>query len=63
MSSYPTLYGQQVQQQSCGHTALANLECSFWQSRMTVQGHRAEPVELVNLEQLARDIRGSYAVS
>jgi hypothetical protein len=34
-----------------------NRERSFWQSRMTRTGHRAEPIELADIHALARKVR------
>jgi hypothetical protein len=35
-----------------------NRERSFWQSRMTRTGQRAEPIELTDIHALARAVRG-----
>lgn len=41
----------------CGRVAMDNVARAFWQSRMTLAGQRAEPIALVDLRQLAREIR------
>lgn len=46
-----------------GREAVKNDERAFWQSRMTRTGQRAEPPELIDIEQLARDIRAGFKES
>lgn len=58
--NYPTLNGNQVRNDGCGRQALINDARAFWQSRMTTAGHRAPPPELVDLQQLARDVRRAH---
>lgn len=43
-----------------GREAVKNDERAFWQSRMTRTGQRAEPPELTDIPQLARDIRAGF---
>lgn len=57
MHTTPILQGRPVNRTTCGRLANQNRERSFWQSRMTVAGGRAEPVDLVDLRALARDVR------
>lgn len=58
--NYPTLHGQQVQPRSCGRTAEETRAQVFWQSRMTTAGHRADPPQLGDLRELARQIRRGW---
>lgn len=51
------LYGVEVQAQTCGRMACENDAIAFWQSRMTTDGRRAEPLQLTDIPQLAKDIR------
>ena len=57
MNTIPMLRGQQVRNNGCGRQALINVERAFWQSRMTKNGQRAEPIEVVDLRELARKLR------
>lgn len=59
MNTRPMLYGKEIAN-TCGRAACQTGERAFWQSRMTTAGRRAEPVELVDLEQLARDVRRGF---
>ena len=43
-----------------GRLGCENDARAFWQSRMTRDGHRAEPVDLTDIPQLARDVRAAY---
>lgn len=58
--NYATLFGQQVQRQTCGRTACENDAVAFWQSRMTAAGARAEPMRLTNLRELAIAVRRAH---
>lgn len=58
MNTIPMLRGQQVRNDGCGRQAVINTERAFWQSRMTTAGKRAEPIELADLRELARKVRG-----
>lgn len=59
----PRLRGVEVQAQSCGRKACENDAMAFWQSRMTTDGQRADPVQLTDLTQLAKDIRHAAAAA
>jgi len=41
----------------CGRTGLQNDAMSFWQSRMTLAGQRAELPQLTDLRELAAKLR------
>lgn len=60
MNGYAQLYGRQVHNHSCGHTAMHNRSVSLWQSWMTRQGRRAEVPALINLEDFARRVRRGW---
>lgn len=55
--NYPTLQGSQVQPTGCGRMAVDTLATYWWQSRMSTAGDRAEPPELADLVELAREMR------
>lgn len=61
MNTTPKKYGREVWNPGCGYKMIENDWMAFWQSRMTVAGHVAEPVHLVDLRSLARDVRACYA--
>lgn len=58
--NYPTINGNQVRNDGCGRLAMQTAERAFWQSRMTRAGRRASPPELVDLRQLASDVRRAH---
>lgn len=57
MNCFPMLMGQQVRNDGCGRLADENRIRSFWQSRMTAAGDRAEPPQLTDITALAQQIR------
>lgn len=59
--NHPVLKGKQVAQYSCGRQAEENRERSFWQSRMTTAGARAELPQLTNIRALARELGATHA--
>lgn len=63
MNPAPHLHHVEIQNTSCGRQALRNREVAFWQSRMTVDGQRAEPPNLVDLAALARKLRSTYRLA
>lgn len=46
-----------------GRLGVENDAIAFWQSRSTTAGNRAEPFQLVNIPQLAKDIRRAAATA
>lgn len=46
-----------------GQLGVENDAIAFWQSRSTTAGNRAEPFQLVNIPQLAKDIRRAAATA
>lgn len=58
--NYPTLNGAQVRNDGCGRTAMQTRMRTLWQSALTTAGNRANPPELVDLHQLARDVRRAF---
>jgi len=61
--NYPTLNGAQVRNDGCGRTAMQTRMRTLWQSAMTTAGNRANPPELVDLHQLAMDLRRTWPVA
>ena len=61
MNWYPMLMGQQIRNDGCGKLANENRIRSFWQSRMTAAGDRAEPPQLTDITALAQQIRREVA--
>lgn len=57
MNTAPILHNKEVRNDGCGRLAVESAERSFWQSKATVAGQRAEPFDLVDIPSLARDIR------
>lgn len=57
MNCFPMLMGRQVRNDGCGKLANENRIRSFWQSRMTTAGDRAEPPQLTDITALAQQIR------
>lgn len=58
MNPAPCLYGVEIPRNTGdGFAACENHAMAFWQSRMTRAGERAEPIQLTDLTQLAKDIR------
>lgn len=60
MNPSPRLHGRELGPGTCGRTACENDARAFWQSRMTTAGARAEPLQLVDLHSLARDVRRAF---
>ena len=66
MNTSPMLHGRQLHTSGytvttcCGRQAEVNRALSFWQSRMTRPGQRAEPLELVDLCALAHEVRVTW---
>lgn len=54
------LKGNQVRNDGCGRMGELNRARYFWQSRMTRAGDRAEPIEVVNIAELATSIRKGW---
>lgn len=54
--NHATLYGQQVQPNTCGLTAVENAARAFWQSRMNA----FDPPDLIDLSALAQAVRASF---
>ena len=52
--------GKQVRNDGCGRIGNENRERYFWQSRMTRAGDRTEPIEVVNIAELATSIRKGW---
>lgn len=60
MNTFPMFKGKQVRNDGCGRIGNENRERYFWQSRMTRAGDRAEPIEVVNIAELATSIRKGW---
>lgn len=58
--NYPTLNGDQVRNDGCGRTAMQTRMRTLWQSLLTTTGNRADPPDLVDLQQLALDVRRTW---
>ena len=57
MNPSPKLHGQFIPPYTNNNVALENAAIIFWQSFMTKNGKRADPPQLTNIRQLAKDIR------
>ena len=57
MNPSPKLHGQFIPPYTNNNVALENAAIIFWQSFMTKNGKRADPPQLTNIRQLAKDVR------
>lgn len=59
--NHPTLYGVQVQPNTCGRTAVENTARAFWQLRQTTaHGGVARLIVLADIPALAKAVRDTY---
>lgn len=61
MNTTPMLRGQPIRNDAAERTCSEeNRAVAFWQSRMTKDGHRAEPIQLTYVRALAIQVRKGW---
>lgn len=63
MNTQPHYGGQQIVNEDVDAPVVQdrNREGAFWQSRATVAGQQSDPIDVTDINELARRIRSDYA--